>query len=327
MDDFFLRKNPLPIGEFKNFITSLLKRGKMSSNVLEILTDDDSIKQFKKCFIDRSANADASENYELPEFVGDSILNTCIVNYIREWNPKIVSVKYLTRLKHNLQSKGALAKIAEKHGFWNYLILGTDPNTNINRKQFFESNPDNKIEYQDEYLSYLEDTLEAFIGTLYSLTDKKIVKKEENLGLGYVYCYRIMKSFLSEINISLEYVDVFDPKTIFKEVSDRNGWTRNTYNEFRGFAWNTKFMDIQEVKDDNGKRIGFECIAVGYPLGDRTKNPNNLLVLSKVNGRLKDDTESQCAREALQTLKHYGITPIESNPYESFVKQRKEYKK
>lgn len=278
---------------FRDFITSLLKRGNLGNTHLNLFTDDEAMKVFELAFVHSSV--DLINNYQLLELVGDTIVNASVIMYLREWNPKIISVKYLTRLKHNIISKKELALLAEKSGFWNNIKMNTET-----RDRFASMTLEQKHD-SDDYLSLLEDTFEAFIGAVNQIVDQK--KKKD--GLGFSVCYAIIKSFLNETVISLEYDKIFDSKTIFKELCDKKGWDFKTCFESR---------EDHRV-DDAPKSFTVKCF--GYPFGDQTKNPANRELLAVVSGHIKMRTENKCAEEALMVLKRkYGIELIPPNPYE-----------
>ncbi len=280
------------MSEFKTFIISLLKRGNINNKHIKQFTDYECMQQFQTAFTHKSFDPD--NNWELAELIGDGIVNFSVINYLREWNPQIISVKYLTRLKHNITSKKELARMAENAGFWKFIIMSDE------LVEKFEAMTIDYKHKNKEYLSMLEDTFEAFIGTVKIIVDEKI--GADDFSIGPSVCYNIIKTFLSKLDISLKYNDVFDAKTRYKELCDRRGW------EF-GSAMKTREIYV------NSKR-NFETQVIGYPFGNKKKEEDNKECLVVIQLQIKIDTENEAAEQALSILKtQYDIFDIPPNPY------------
>ena len=276
---------------FVEFITSLLKR---SNKKIDKFITPENMKIFETAFTHESAGL--GFDYELLELVGDLFVNASIMKYLRQWDPNIVSVKYLTRLKHNISSKKDLALMAEGAGFWKHIRMDKEI------RDRFDAMPTELKHDDTEYLSLLEDVFEAFIGAVHDVGESVIVKP---VGVGFIYCYEIVKSFLKDIHISLVYTDVFDPKTLYKEVCDKNHWNFKTC------------MRTEEVKDAEGKRVCFITTCVGFPFGDRIQKRENQEVLAIVRERIKGKAENGASKQAVEVLKNkYGIFNVHSSPYE-----------
>lgn len=248
---------------FKEFIVSILtKYGYIKPSAITKFTDPESMKLFRQAFTHKSVAG--ANNYELFEFQGDTVVNLATVEYLRSRFPRIVSVKWLTRLKHNLISKKHLGLLAEKAGFFEHvgyskewandkLLNMDDPHTNT------------------EYMSLLEDTFEAFVGCLVEIVDARTTK-----GVGYAIAYNIVCSFLDTIPISLKYEDVFDSKSRLKELYDKLDWN------FKG--------SIQVYKDDkSGEHI---ATVYGYPV--RRKK----VALKDIDEQVDKETNQQYQEEA-----------------------------
>ena len=280
---------------FKNFITSLLKRGNIGNKHMEKYTSEENLKLFQIAFTHKSYDPDV--NYELPELIGDGIVNFSVTNYLREWDPNIVSVKYLTRLKHNITSKKELATIAEKAGFWDHILISDELS-----EKFKPMTLDYKHKNK-EYMSLLEDSFEAFIGTV-----KLVIEKYSDVEtIGVTICYQIIKSFLKEIKISLKYEDIFDAKTRFKELCDKRGWD---------FSTAMKTRDAHEQVTTDIVRRMFEVTVYGYPLGSKAKEDNNRIILACLKRPIKMDAQNDAAEASLTLLKNrYNIFDIPQDPY------------
>jgi len=184
---------------FKNLLTTILKRGKVSQQVIELLLDDEGMKLYDIAFTHPSI--DMENNYEYLEFLGDSVVNTAIVWYIARRFKKLQGsngVKVLARLKINLISKKSFADCAQRLRLWDYVSCSETVRMTNKKK-------------------VLEDVFEAFFGVTTFLMDNKIFNCS-----GYAVVYAIVSSLFDEIEISLRYEDLFDARTRIKEIFDCN---------------------------------------------------------------------------------------------------------
>ena len=202
-------KTPKVTQEFKEFIISLLKLGRLTEKRIEEFTDKKSMKQFRTAFIHKSY--DSEDNYELAEFLGDAVGNNCIAFYLKKRFSEITSTTFITALKHKYISKAALFEMAKNEGFLKHILYGQEMRSIVNSK-----NPSNHKDYR----SMLEDTFEAFIGTVVTVIDGKTRN-----GVGNPIACNIINSFISKIDISLDSEAVFTDKQRLKEVYDKPlGW-------------------------------------------------------------------------------------------------------
>lgn len=89
-----------------------------------------------------------------------------------------------------------------------------------------------KMFLNSRFKSLLEDTMEAFCGTLQTLVDKREGERHPEFALrgllpgpGYAICAYLISSFLDEIEFSLEYESVYDAKSRLKQrVFDKFNW-------------------------------------------------------------------------------------------------------
>ncbi len=195
--------------EFREFIISLLRLGGLTEKRIEEFTDKKSIQQFRIAFIHKSYGSE--DNYELAEFLGDAVGNSCIAFYLKKRFPEISSTTFITRLKHKYISKAALFEIAENAGFLKHILYGREMQRIVNSPHPYR---------EKDYRSMLEDTFEAVVGTVVTVIDGKTRN-----GIGNPIACNIISSFISRIDISLDFEVVFDAKSRLKEVYDKPlGW-------------------------------------------------------------------------------------------------------
>jgi dsRNA-specific ribonuclease len=183
--------------EFKLLIESLLKRGNLLPKYIDTLLADKNLAEYDKAFTAMSANA--KENYEVYELLGDISANKFIVWYFARRFPFLLKpegVKVIARLRINYGARASFQSIAKSLGFWDF-ITASEEDRGRNMKKL------------------LEDTFEAFLGVTEYLLDENF-----RPGVGNAIVYDILHSIFDRLKISLEYNDLFDAKTRLKELCD-----------------------------------------------------------------------------------------------------------
>jgi len=185
---------------FYSFIQQILLRaGKFNSVILNKFFTLEHKKLFEKAFT--SKEFDSENNYEIYEFIGDSVLGNFFSSYFLKRFPILENsdgVKIIARLKIKYGSKTELSKIASSLQFWDYISC-TDEERNKKK------------------IHLLEDVFEAFVGVVYKITENIVGKYQ-----GQQVIFLILEKIFDQINISLNREDLFDFKTILKEYFDKN---------------------------------------------------------------------------------------------------------
>jgi len=256
---------------FKNFIIKLLKRSKLKNKYIEKLVSNDNFQLYCNAFTHISIDND--RNYEYLEILGDVTCNKCIVWYIKDRFPQLQNsegVKVIARLRINLVSKKNFANIAESLGFSNYISC--------------------EQEIKDQKgKSLLEDVFEAFFGATEMLIDSIIGQ-----GSGYGICFRILKSILDELNISLRYEDLYDPITRLKETFDF--FRQQTPGRQCKLIWGN--MLWENIKTEKGQIVHL------YQF-DKTTNRKKLLITT--DAPLLDEAKQLAASKYLKILNENGF--------------------
>lgn len=157
-----------------------------------------------------SESVDPRNNYQVWEILGDGCINKFITVYMTKRFPALMcpeGVKILARLKINYGSKKCFAEIARKLGFWEFISASNDLR-------------------QRKMKSLLEDVLEAFFGVTEYLIDLHANEgvnddKDKFVGPGYSVVAKILTQIFDTMDISLEWTELFDSKTIVKEIFDK----------------------------------------------------------------------------------------------------------
>lgn len=240
--------------DFKQMIIGLLKRGKLKSKYIDILTNENSMKEYSKAFT--AVTADKVNNYERFEQIGDVTANKFIVWYVYKRFPQLdctAGVKVVARLRINYGAKATFAPLGEKLGFWDFISAAT------------EGDERNKYYRNHNKKDLLEDCVESFIGCTEYLIDNAF-----RPGVGYGIVYDLLSDIFNEMDMSLKYEDLYDAKTRLKETFDAH--------KLLG-TW--KFIDTRENMDGSTHTIGHSILYRIPP--SSVKKPIEI----KINGELR----------------------------------------
>ena len=277
--------------DFKDLIRGILVRGGLKEKYIDLLTNENSMEQYGNAFT--AATAHAEHNYERFEQIGDLAANHFIVSYSYRRFPQLdctAGVKVVARLRINYGAKQFFSKIAEeKLGFWPFISAARVAPERTNNKKYLER--DKK--------DLLEDVLEAFIGCTEFLLDKAF-----RPGVGYGIVYDILDNIFDEIDISLEYEDLFDAKTRLKE----------TFDQFTDTIGKLIYYPVPPPTEEKICRI--YNVPVGYTIPNVSREPPNLDrffynhpegLIATAKSHLKADAEQKASKIALQYFKERGI--------------------
>ena len=291
---------------FKEFLVTLLKRGRVNDEHIDIFLSPENLVKFDLAFIHKTF--DPVDNYEMMEFLGDGTVNEFIPYYIKIRFPRIVSVKWLTKIKHNMVSKKQLARLAKVQGLEKFIRYG--------KKMEEEMAKNRDLDNNIEYLSMLEDVMEAFFGCLTLV----IENSGRDHGVAVQVSANILKSFFDNEEISIKYTDVFDAVSRLKELYE---------SKERGFKWPTGEIDeskkrgfkqpigeqAYEITRPHGDQ--FKVTVYGWPLNDKKPVLANRVVLATAFDIEKQNAKQKAAKQALAILdSSHGIRELPSNPYE-----------
>lgn len=255
---------------FIDLIKGFLKKGKLDDRYINVLTTPDAMQVYSQAFTHISA--DPVNNYEYMEFLGDSIANAAIVWYMDERFPQLhcpAGVKILARLKINYVSKKTFFQFAKDMGFWPFITASME----IRMRKMKD---------------LLEDCLEAMFGATTQLLNQKIRKD-----VGFAIIPSIVKSLYDGIHISLDYYDLYDSKTILKQIFDKK--------KILGQA--PKYI-VEVKKDNQDDEFQYSHVRVF------SSTPGQSVLLGEGTGALKATAEQNAAKAAIKFLgKNYGITP------------------
>ena len=186
--------------EFKSFILQILSLGDIKDIYKNFLVNETNLNLFSNAFTAKSAHL--TNNFEVYEQLGDLCVNKFIVFYMYKRFPKLncsEGVKVVARLRINYGARNSFFNFANNLGFWKFISASTDDR---NRRM----------------KPLMEDVFEAFFGCVESIIDSHFINNE--YGLGYRICCKILKNIFDQIPISLKYEDLYDAKTRLKELFD-----------------------------------------------------------------------------------------------------------
>ena len=252
-----------PIDEFKLHVRKILRYSGLDKKYIRFLTNEENIKLYVQAVT--HPYFAPLENYEWFEMMGDAILNKCMVYYINHRFPFLHNhqgVKVIARLKINLVSKKMFAEISCRLGFPAYIRF-IDNLPKVNPKSLFE------------------DVLESFFGLTEWLMDQHY-----EMGSGHVVCYRILKTIMDAIPISLKYEDLFDNITRLKE----------TFDMFKVQLWG--HIRYENIREENVQHVSIYQFCPQY---------HQKVLLYQCSGVGLDDTKQKGAGVVIEMLKKQGI--------------------
>jgi dsRNA-specific ribonuclease len=262
---------------FKAMITNLLKRAKISSKYLDILTDEESMKQYSIAYTAQSANE--TENQEVFEQLGDVTANKFIIWYAYRRFPQLycpLGLKVAARLRINYGARQSFSKIADKLGFWPYISASVEARSTIKK-------------------DLLEDSVEAFCGVTEYILDSRTRQ-----GVGNAIVYDILKSIFDDIPISLAYNDLFDAKTRLKELFD-------AYSDLGKWEW----KDVREEKGGFGGSVMRVNVSNIFHYPNSGNGRVSRVFLGRGEAPRKQDSQQLAAQSALNLLNSKGwVKPI-----------------
>ena len=195
--------------KFIEFIRNVISQGDIKEKYLTVLTTKEYIPLYSQAMTAFSGNA--LKNYEIFEQLGDLVINKFIVNYTYNRFPHLRKspddVKTTARVRIKYASKEMLSKFAEGLNFWEFITARKEL-----EKGKFEKGIKTKKDHKKDLL---EDTFEAFFGCT-----ERILDCTYGTGVGNAVCYSVLKGIFDKIDISLKYEDLYDSKTILKQLFD-----------------------------------------------------------------------------------------------------------
>jgi len=270
---------------FKDLIIGLLKRAKLSKKYINILTDDESMGQWNTAFTAQSANE--FNNQEPYENLGDVTANKFIIWYAYRRFPQLfcpLGVKVAARLRINYGARQSFSQIADNLGFWFYISASVE-------------------ERATKKKDLLEDSVEAMCGVVEHILDSRTRQ-----GVGNAIVYDILKSIFDDIPISLQYNDLFDPKTRLKELFD-------AYPDLGTWEW----KDTREEKHGSGNSvIRMNVSNIFHHPKNRNGSRGPRIFLGKGEAPRKQDSQQVAAEAALKTLNAKGWVKAIPKEYAAF---------
>jgi hypothetical protein len=262
----------------KTFILSVFNGVNIKDEYKQVLVTDYALSMFQTAFTAKSI--DPQQNYEVLEFLGDSLSNSAVVAYFYNVYPQLqclsgAGVATLSRLKIKYTSSESFAKIATQLGFFPYIKCTKEELENVEKTQHL-----------------LEDVFEAFIGATYNILLKHFGR--------HGVCSQIIYDFISDVfnqqKISFNLEDLYDAKTRLKELFDN----RSDINVF----YKTFGKPMYERRTGDGAAFGGDAESVVmYTLLYFEKDPNIRFIGV---GASQANRDKSAAQQALDWFKSQG---------------------
>ena len=269
--------------DFQNMIKDILKKANLKEHYLNILLTKESMEKYGFGFT--SDTADKINNYQVFENLGDLAANKILVCYLFKKFPKIDQTAgnpVLARSRIKYGSKQSFFPIAESLGFWNFITA-----THDHRKK--------------EKKKLLEDVFEAFLGVTEYLIDKHFP-----IGVGYHVNYCILSNILDEnLKISFRYTDLYDSKTILKELFDS---IKKDFKKGIGQFSDIIYSNSVENKITKLKTVHIYQFFDSNPeLTDKQKLAGYKKLLGTGTAAHTKDAEQKAAENAIETMRKMGF--------------------
>jgi hypothetical protein len=196
--------------DVKKFVENLLSYASLSQKWTEIYTTPENLAKFDRALTHISY--DVANNYERYEFMGDALLNFCVMRWLDETYPDIINIGWLQKCRSLLQSTNFIAPFARSLGVESVVLY--DPGY-VNRYH-----PGSNVETK-AYLSMLEDCVEATFAVITSVMEEN--GSEDVVGMKI--CKDITYGYLNTTRPNMkDYRFVYEPSFILKQIYDTMRW-------------------------------------------------------------------------------------------------------
>lgn len=177
------------------------------------IKDINNIKLYQQAFTHKSYNKLVTCNYinkpegavelqdsnnERFEFLGDSILNVVVAQYLFDRYPS-QNEGFLTKLRTKLVNGDALAYFSKELGFGKYILLSKNIEDNFNGRN---------------QINILEDVFESFIGALYIDFQNNKVHESFYSGIGFQTCQKFIINLIED---KIDFEQLINTDTNYKQ--------------------------------------------------------------------------------------------------------------
>jgi dsRNA-specific ribonuclease len=309
-----LKSNPLKKLAFVKF---LLNTADPTPNFVErIFALPDAETKIVNAFTHKSV--DPVNNYDVLKIKGEVIVNEFMAFYIIKRFPKIVSLKYRTRIKHTVFHTRQLAKTLLKYGFGDLVLLGEEIEENL---VLIKDPTKSQI-----YLNPIEGSAMGIFGCIEEL----ILELDLSRGTASDVIWRILRWLFDQEEIATDYELIFDPVTRLKELTTTTelDWKKGkmydiTKTKFEIAPSKKKIAAAAERNEPEPGPTFSEIVHVkvfGWPLKDRRYYPQdpsiNRVELAEATESSESEAKMAAAFKALEVLKSYGIRErVQSSSY------------
>jgi dsRNA-specific ribonuclease len=249
------------------FIRSVFKDTRMTAKYMDVLVSAGALEMYQTAFT--SKEFDPDNNYELYEFVGDSVIGEALVWYFYSAFPQLhctAGIKTINRLKIVHASSESFSEIARALGFL---------------PRIKASAPELADEDKTQHL--LEDVLEAFVGVT-----KIVLTSAFGLpGVGNQVVFNFVFAIFDKKNISFAPEDLYDAKTRLKELFDNRTESNPIFVRFE----NPVYEEFVDANKTMLTRLVFK---------------KNRSVVFVGEGRTKQAREKSAAQKAIAYLRSAG---------------------
>jgi dsRNA-specific ribonuclease len=289
--------------KFFEFIKSILLRGFLQEEWIEGFLKGRKrqlgfLDAFKVAMTHCSVSSSIQENSEGYELLGDVVVNAAFPWYIRDRHPEIVNIEWQAKIKHVLQGKLPLAKMAVKLGFENWVLIDES------RMEIFNSIEED-LHDLSEYMSIYEDAFEAFFGCFVDSAEKYGVP----WGVALEVSKNIIFDILDESNIDLSFDMVFDSVSQFDKIASSLGWPKKAPNG------KTDFL-VTQIFDRAVLPPTYTFLFYGWPRDGPFVEETRELLARSVTSVDASKAKQDGAQKALRNLRSHGFKVHEISKFD-----------
>lgn len=279
-------KDPENLKDFRGALNKVLLKGFLSPGFITSFLDE-YMGEFVTAFTHKSVSS--SVNMEVYEALGDTVVNACIMRYINSKYPTIVSVEWLTKLKHLYQSTAWLYRVAQVLGFLDWVRCDEEDFQVFAQFPYYEA--------LQAYRSIYEDTTEAFFGCFLSC----FTKAGYSFGAALQISYYVIWWAFEEIGIDISYERVYDPVTRLKAAMTLKG---GAIESLEGQRWD---FDVSgsEFKDTSGTVPMYTYTYYGWVISRGGQRGKKETVIGQASAPEDSLAKQTAALRALDNLRTY----------------------
>lgn len=267
-------------------ITDFVQEILLSADISEEYVSD--ISSFSELWTRAFTHKSVSEkcNYEFYEFLGDPIVNLCVLNYMYTTMPEIKNIAWIFKIHSYLVSESYLSVLCEKSGMSKYITY---------------DKYDSSIQVHKVY----EDVFESFFGCLAFIIVKKLKLPR---GCAVELSNVIITNLLQESTPDLSFENIFDAAALLKEIYDSNDI---------GLKWPSKLTEMfftKKVGSQYQVNVNAWVDSQGKNVYDPSNIAKNRRIIATGTSSNLEEAKRIAVYRAFEELEKFNIRHVKPAP-------------